>query len=441
MPVAEKPGREKHTGLLVLLVIIALLLAGVLAALVVLVGRLPPSPGSSEVAPGDDPAEEPPGRATSTESRPEVGETPGRPEPPGTVVVISASRTYERITYETGVFLLSAPTPVYVEPGGSSKVTRILPEGATFVAMGRRGDYRLIRWTEGLESFEGWVLVAPTQALAADRGGIAGAVYLSGRPPVMQVPAKRKNADFCEAKSLVHNAVVVDDGKLRDVLVRIAPGKVPGDWTAPRTPAVLEQRDCVVVPRMQGVMTGQAMDILNADGTLHNVHAYTGVDSTFNQAQPRGAAPITRKMPDEPTVMRFQCDLHPWTRGFVVVTDHPFFAVTDEGGRFAIRGVPPGKYAVEALHSRYGVRRIAEVVVAEGATATADFTFTTDDPRRTSTGEALCRDVSREALPRLFSLSTRSSSYVSSFADLQIVRVVLPVIQFDLLDCPQATVC
>lgn len=380
MSAAERPDKEKRGGVVVMLAIIALLLAGILVALVALVFRSPPSREARDSATNDDQVEEPPALAKSAETSSGTASTPDHEEHPAATVVISATRAYHRTTYETGVFLISAPTQVLLGPGEDSETIRILPEGATFTAIGRQGEYRLVRWTEGVDSFEGWVLVAATQTLAADRGEIAGTVYLSGTPPVMEVPTTRKGAELCRNKSLVHNAVVVNDGKLQDVLVRIEKKSVPGDWTAPHAHASLDQQDCMYVPRMQGVMTAQAIDILNDDTTLHNVEAFNGPDSYFSITLPRGASPITKEMPHEPTVLRLSCLFHPWERSFVVVTDHPFFAVTDQNGRFAIRGVPPGKYAVEALHSQYDVRRVADVTVAKGSSATVDFTFTTSDP-------------------------------------------------------------
>jgi hypothetical protein len=37
---------------------------------------------------------------------------------------------------------------------------------------------------------------------------------------------------------------------------------------------------------------------------------------------------------------------------WVGVFDHPFFAVTDEKGRFEIQGLPPGKYTVAVWHEK-----------------------------------------------------------------------------------------
>jgi hypothetical protein len=37
------------------------------------------------------------------------------------------------------------------------------------------------------------------------------------------------------------------------------------------------------------------------------------------------------------------CSIHPWMKGYVLITDHPFAAVTKDDGSFEITGVPAGK--------------------------------------------------------------------------------------------------
>jgi plastocyanin len=203
---------------------------------------------------------------------------------------------------------------------------------------------------------------APAAAAATGNGTIKGVVNLTGKPLEMKVPTKRKETDVCKDKEVSYNAVVSKDGKLQDVLVRIEVGGVKGEFKAPDKHAVIDQHECMYSPRIQGVVAGQDVDIKNSDGTLHNVHTYKGTESLFNQAQPKGSDPLTKQWDDG--IIKFTCDVHPWMRGFVVVTDHPFFAVTGADGTFTIPKVPAGKYTVEAWHAHYGMKK-AEVTVAD----------------------------------------------------------------------------
>ncbi|MBK8253822.1 MAG: hypothetical protein IPK82_14300 [Polyangiaceae bacterium] len=204
---------------------------------------------------------------------------------------------------------------------------------------------------------------------------IKGVVAFSGKAPEMKVPVKRKDADVCKATEVKYNAVLVKDGKLKDVLVRISAGGIAGNWKAPEKHAEIDQKECMYAPRMQGVVAGQQIDIKNGDQTLHNVHAYKGAESLFNQAQPKGAAAISKEAPEEASIMKFSCDVHPWMRGFVVVTDHPFFAVSGEDGSFKIEKVPAGKYTVEAWHTNYGMLKKEAVEVKDTGEVTVDFEY------------------------------------------------------------------
>jgi plastocyanin len=221
---------------------------------------------------------------------------------------------------------------------------------------------------------------APTTTATSTAGGgamgtatIKGVVNFTGKAPEMKVPKKRKDAEFCKTKEVKYNAVVANGGKLQDTFVRIANDSVKGDYKAPSTHGVIDQVDCMYTPRIQGVVAGQELDIKNGDGTLHNVHTFKGTETWFNQAQPKGSPAISKELEDT-KVIKFTCDVHPWMRGFVVVSSHPFFAVSGADGSFTIEKVPAGKYDLEAWHPMYGLKK-ASVEVADGKAAEATFTY------------------------------------------------------------------
>jgi hypothetical protein len=61
-------------------------------------------------------------------------------------------------------------------------------------------------------------------------------------------------------------------------------------------------------------------------------------------------------------------------KAYLFVMDHPYFATTDERGRFRIEGLPAGEYTLEAWHEEFGKRQAQITVDANGA-ANTDFTF------------------------------------------------------------------
>lgn len=220
-----------------------------------------------------------------------------------------------------------------------------------------------------------------SSAEAFGKGVIKGKAKFSGKAPEMKTPTARAKADFCkDKKDVPYNAVIVSkDGGLKDVFVRIANGEVKGKYDTPKEHVEIEQKDCMYSPRIQGAMVDQDVDIKNEDGTLHNVHTYKNTESWFNQGQPKGSPAVDKPMPDDPTFVKFACDVHPWMRGFIVVTDHPFYAVSKEDGTFEIDKIPPGHYNVEAWHSHYGLHK-GTVDVADDKPATWDVEFKDSDP-------------------------------------------------------------
>jgi len=202
---------------------------------------------------------------------------------------------------------------------------------------------------------------------------IKGTVRFTGKAPEMKTPKARKAAERCSEKEIAHNAVLVKDGKLQDTFVRIAETSDLGEYKAPDAHVTVEQRDCVFIPRIQGAIAGQTIDVVNGDEVLHNIHTYKGGETWFNTSQPKGAAPISKPLEDT-GIIKISCDVHPWMKSFVLVSSHPFFAVSNAEGAFTIEKVPAGKYEIDAWHAVYGPKK-ASLEVVEGKAAELTFTY------------------------------------------------------------------
>ena len=213
-------------------------------------------------------------------------------------------------------------------------------------------------------------LVAIGNAYA--NGSISGTVKLAGAAPALP-KIKRTSDPVCSstAQEMADPTVSVGkDGKsLDNVVVRV----IGPTEKAPAGDVVVNQHECTYEPRVQGAVEGQKIQVKNEDGTLHNVHAYDGSKTLFNQAQPAKSPPIEKAVTAK-DVVTLKCDVHPWMRGYVVLNKNPYFAVSKDG-KFEIKDVPDGTYKVEAWQEKLGTKTVDNVKVGGGAKTEADFTF------------------------------------------------------------------
>ena len=208
-------------------------------------------------------------------------------------------------------------------------------------------------------------------------GDIQGKISFDGKAPKMK--SLRMDADpVCVANNTVvprREWLILDENNgIKNVLVFVKESSnksLEGEFNAPENPAVIDQNGCVYVPHVLGVMVGQKLDILNSDGTLHNIHALPKVNKEFNKAMPRSKKRMTVQFDKSEAPFKVKCDVHPWMGAFIGVFEHPYFAVTDDDGSYVISGLEPGDYVIEAWHERLG-SQTANVTLGDSA---ANFTF------------------------------------------------------------------
>ena len=209
-------------------------------------------------------------------------------------------------------------------------------------------------------------------------GTLKGHVKYEGKAPKKK--RLRMDADpVCGSSHsgpvLSENFKVADDGSMEEALVYLKNVSYSGG--IPSEPAILDQKGCIYLPHVFGMVAGQELLIKNSDATLHNIHSMPKVNKEFNFAMPKVVKEkkATFKK-SEPSPFYIKCDVHPWMKSWVLVSDHPYFAVTDEKGNFSIEGIPSGTYEVVCWQEKFGKRTLtAKVTIGDGDT-TKDFVFT-----------------------------------------------------------------
>lgn len=210
----------------------------------------------------------------------------------------------------------------------------------------------------------------------ATAGSVTGLVRFEGAPPAAERLRFSNDCVKNAAPNPQSDAVLVSaEGGLKNTFVYVRDGLEPGyAFDPPAGPAVLDQKGCVYSPRVLAVRVGQAIEVVNSDATLHNVHALPMANQEFNKSQPIQHSRLTHAFTAPEVMVRFMCNVHGWMAAHVAVVDHPYFAVSDDTGRFEIKNLPPGSYTLEAWHEKFG-RQTAQVTVGEKQAQTVAFAF------------------------------------------------------------------
>jgi plastocyanin len=219
------------------------------------------------------------------------------------------------------------------------------------------------------------VSIWPGVALAAS--SITGTVTFAGKAPNLK-PLAMDADPVCakkHSKPVPAEMLVLGSGNtMGNIMVWVSKGLPSGKtWPAPKTPVTLDQKGCVYVPHVMGIMVGQQYRIINSDGVLHNVHTLPKINKSFNKGMPPSLKEATTVF-DKPEVFQIKCDVHPWMSAYVGVFNHPFFSVTSTDGKFTLDGLEPGTYEITAWHERLGTQT-ASITVGANDKKTQDFKF------------------------------------------------------------------
>ena len=136
--------------------------------------------------------------------------------------------------------------------------------------------------------------------------------------------------------------------------------------------AVMDQRDETFVPHVLAITAGTTVDFPNSDHIYHNVFSLSKTKSFDLGRYAMGHSKAIRF--DRPGIVRVFCDIHSHMNAFILVFNHPFFAITDIEGRYRIDNVPPGNYGVIAWNE--GISSDPKpVTVPSGGATELDFTL------------------------------------------------------------------
>jgi plastocyanin len=208
----------------------------------------------------------------------------------------------------------------------------------------------LTRWTSAAVLATAMSVAAPGPGHA---GTIKGTVQYVGPPVDAKKLSVTVDQFVCGKDKDQEDLVLSPQRGIRNAVVSLTSPPPGVRWDFSTAPVFLDQRQCVFTPRVILVPAGGTVEFLNSDRLLHNIHSSGKDNPVFNRTQPRGRTiPITFAKPE---TVRIGCDLHGWMRAWIVVMEHPYYAVTGGDGEFALPSVPPGRYTLSVWQESLGV--------------------------------------------------------------------------------------
>ncbi|HET9962890.1 MAG TPA: carboxypeptidase regulatory-like domain-containing protein, partial [Nitrospiraceae bacterium] len=278
----------------------------------------------------------------------------------------------------------------------------------------RKQQRRINNWAACLLA----VLVAPfafidqpawayEEIKVTDGGTVKGSVKLEGKVPkpkgynLVTLPDQFYCGRISDGQGwrILQPFNVGPAGQFRDVVVYlegIEKGKPFEEGGVPQ----IEAKDCQFLPFTTVVRDDQSVTVVNMDPVMHDIQAYEtsqlGARVLFNVPLPmnpehprdfkdRSEAALYHKHMAGPPMKQLvnlskgrhifvmQCGFHAYMESWGVAVRNPYFAKTDEQGRFVMTDVPPGTYKLVVWHPY--IRTVVEQTVTIEPNGTAETTI------------------------------------------------------------------
>jgi plastocyanin len=145
-----------------------------------------------------------------------------------------------------------------------------------------------------------------------------------------------------------------------------------------KTRFVMDQRNLTFVPHVLPVLVGCRVQFPNHDKVNHNVFSLSRAKKfNLGSYKPGESGEVVF---DKPGVVELRCDVHAEMSAYILVLRNPYWALTDQEGRFripdrnyleehgmnGITNLPPGKYFLKTWHEKLRGQKVAVAVPEKG---------------------------------------------------------------------------
>ena len=186
---------------------------------------------------------------------------------------------------------------------------------------------------------------------------LKGRFVVDGAAPSEAPIRATKDQAVCGAHPLPNESIVVGGDKgLANVVIFLRTPKVPVNDEYKKSASekvLLDNHNCRFQPHVLGIRVGQTLTVKNSDPVAHNTKI-SGDSLQFNQLIAVGTSlelPIDAAE-NQPAAVA--CSIHDWMIGRLVIRPDPYFAVSDESGKFEIRDLPAGQLDFQVWQESIG---------------------------------------------------------------------------------------
>ncbi len=188
----------------------------------------------------------------------------------------------------------------------------------------------------------GWAIGHIPSATAPAPAILSGRVLYQGPLPVDQSVPVHKHRELCGEERPLGRYRVSATGEVESAVVLLEGEALP-KGSPEQVVAILDNRGCEFLPRVQVAQPLATLEVRNSDPILDVGHT--------------------------------------WMRAYILISSSPFSAVTGGEGTFEIRGIPPGWYRLLAWHEAFGTIE-RELTVTEGEHSSLTLVFGSGTEKR-----------------------------------------------------------
>jgi len=193
---------------------------------------------------------------------------------------------------------------------------------------------------------------------AEEWGTLKGKFVLGGDAAAPAALTIDKDVEVCGKHKLVTEELVVGENKgianvvvfVRDKSVKVKPEAKAAAMAAK---PVLDNANCRFEPHVLFVQVGQEYVIKNSDTAGHNSNIGS-IKAPSNDLIPAGGQVVKKFSADEAVPAQVTCNIHPWMKGWIVIRDNPYAAVSKADGSFEIADLPAEELELQFWHEKAG---------------------------------------------------------------------------------------